>query len=154
MLGDARHWKGSAMSTPYKHVLIPVDFSENNQRSLEVARQIAAGQTPRITILHVIETIDYVADEEVEQFYKMLTQRAKNKLEEMAASFRADGFDVQGKVVMGKRARGVVTYVLQNDVDLVVLSSHRVNLTETPRGLGTLSHQVSILCPCDVLLVK
>jgi nucleotide-binding universal stress UspA family protein len=142
------------MDTLYKHLLIPVDFSESNQRAIEVARRLIQTGSSQVTLLHVIETIDYVADEEVEQFYKMLTQRARNRLDEMSGSFRADGIEVQGKVVMGKRARGIVTYVLNNHVDLVVLSSHRVNLSDAPRGLGTLSHQVSILCPCDVLMVK
>src|SRR5690606_6233024 len=103
---------------------------------------------------HVIETIDYVDNEEVEQFYKMLTDRAERTLEELAERFRAAGMDVEGKVILGKRARGTVMYALENDVDLVVLSSHRVDLDNIPKGLGTLSHQVSILCPCDVLLVK
>lgn len=142
------------MDTLYKHLLIPVDFSDSNQRAIDVALRLSRDGTTQVTLLHVIETIDYVADEEVEQFYKMLTQRAKNRLDEMSAAFRDAKIPVQGKVVMGKRARGIVTFVLNNDVDLVVLSSHRVKLNEAPRGLGTMSHQVSILCPCDVLMVK
>lgn len=142
------------MNMGYQHLLIPVDFTERNVRALEVARQMSADGAAKVTLLHVIETIDYVADEEVEQFYKMLTQRAKGKLEEMARPFRESKIETEGKVLMGKRARGVVTYALQNQVDLVVLSSHRVNLAEPTKGVGTLSHQVSLLCPCDVLLVK
>jgi universal stress protein A len=142
------------MQLSYKHILVPLDFSEQNERALSVAKQLCEPSLSRVTLLHVIETIDYVADEEVEQFYKVLTQRARKKLDELAMPFRLDGIEVEGKIVLGKRARGTVTYVLQNEVDLVVLSSHRVNLSDAPRGLGTLSHQVSILCPCDVLLVK
>jgi universal stress protein A len=142
------------MQTPYQHLLIPVDFTEENERALEVAQHLAQPGATKVTLLHVIETIDYVADEEVEQFYKMLTQRAKSRLDEMVPRFRDAKIEVQGKVLMGKRARGIVGFVVQNQVDLVVLSSHRVNLNEPPKGLGTLSHQVSILSPCDVLLVK
>lgn len=138
----------------YQHILVPLDFTEQNDRALQVAKELCRPGISRLTLLHVIETIDYVADDEVEQFYKMLTQRAKKKLDDAATKFRLDGIDVEGKVLLGKRARGTVTFVLQNEVDLVVLSSHRVNLSEVPKGLGTLSHQVSILCPCDVLLVK
>ena len=142
------------MQARYQHLLVPVDFTEQNERALAVAQQLADPGVTRVTLLHVIETIEYVADEEVEQFYKMLTQRAKNRLEELVLPFRAAKIEAQGKVVIGKRARGVVGFVMQNQVDLVVLSSHRVALTEPPKGLGTLSHQVSILSPCDVLLVK
>jgi universal stress protein A len=142
------------MQTSYRHILVPLDFTEQNDRALEIAKQMCRSGVSRVTLLHVIETIDYVADEEVEQFYKMLTERARKKLDDLAARFRVDGIDVEGKVVLGKRARGTVMYVLQNEVDLVVLSSHRVDLGDVPKGLGTLSHQVSVLCPCDVLLVK
>ncbi len=55
---------------------------------------------------------------------------------------------------MGKPARGIITFAVQSGVDLIVLSSHKVELSEAPKGWGTLSHQVSILCPCPVLLVK
>lgn len=142
------------MQTVYRHILVPLDFTDQNDRALKIAKEMARPGTTRVTLLHVIETIDYVADEEVEQFYKMLTQRARKKLDEMSTAFRLDNIDVEGKVLLGKRARGTVMYVLQNEVDLVVLSSHRVNLSDLPKGLGTLSHQVSVLCPCDVLLVK
>jgi nucleotide-binding universal stress UspA family protein len=142
------------MQTLYPHILVPLDFTEQNDRALAIAKQICRPGQSRVTLLHVIETIDYVANEEVEQFYKMLTERARKKLDDLAARFRIDGIEAEGKIVLGKRARGTVTYVLQNEVDLVVLSSHRVDLSEVPKGLGTLSHQVSILCPCDVLLVK
>jgi universal stress protein A len=138
----------------YRHILVPLDFTEQNERALEVAKGMCRPGPSRVTLLHVIETIDYVANEEVEQFYKMLTDRAHRKLEDIAARFRVDGIEVEQKVVLGKRARGTVMYVLENEVDLVVLSSHRVDLNDIPKGLGTLSHQVSILCPCDVLLVK
>ena len=142
------------MSAVYKHLLVPVDFTDSNQAALEVTAQLARPDETEVTLIHVIDTIDYVADEEIEQFYRMLTQRAKVKLDQMAERFRTANIKVQGKVIMGKRARGVVTYVMQNDVDLVVLSSRRLNLSEQPKVVGTLSHQVSQLCPCDVLLVK
>jgi universal stress protein A len=142
------------MPFPYRHILVPLDFTEQNDRALDIAKQMCRPGFSRVTLLHVIETIDYVANEEVEQFYKMLTDRARRKLDELAARFQIDGVEVEGKVVLGKRARGTVMFVLQNEVDLVVLSSHRVDLNDVPKGLGTLSHQVSILCPCDVLLVK
>ena len=38
--------------------------------------------------------------------------------------------------------------------DLIVMSSHRVDLEAAVQSIGTLSYQVSILCDCPVLLVK
>jgi hypothetical protein len=39
-------------------------------------------------------------------------------------------------------------------VDLIVVSSHKIDPHAAVASLGTLSYQVSILCDCPVLLVK
>lgn len=142
------------MSPLFKHLLVPVDFTDNNVGALQIARALAAQNQARVTLLHVIETIDYVADAEIDQFYETLKTGAHHKMSQLVVAFQDDGIAVDQRIELGKRARGIVTYVLENEVDLVVMSSHRVNLGESPRGWGTLSHQVSIVCPCTVLLVR
>lgn len=142
------------MSPVFKHLLVPVDFTENNVDALQIARKLAAQNQARVTLLHVIETIEYVADEEIDQFYETLKSRAHHKMDELVVAFQDDGVPVEQVIVLGKRARGIVTYAVENGVDLIVMSSHRVNLSESPRGWGTLSHQVSIVCPCAVLLIR
>ena len=61
--------------------LVPLDFTEKNLEALNVAQQLARQNDARVTLLHVIETIDYVADDDIETFYNMLRDRAKRKLE-------------------------------------------------------------------------
>ncbi len=138
----------------YHKVLVPLDFTEKNLEALNVAQQLAHQNDAHVTLLHVIETIDYVADDDIESFYNMLRDRAKRKLELAAAPFEEADIEVDQKIALGKRGRGIVTYALQNEIDLVVMSSHKVSLTDPPKGLGSLSHQISIMCPCAVLLVK
>lgn len=138
----------------YRNVLVPLDFTEKNLEALNVAQQMARQNDARVTLLHVIETIDYVADDDIEAFYNMLRDRADRKLDLAAAPFEETDIEADRKIVLGKRARGIVTYAIQNEVDLVVMSSHKVSLSDPPKGLGSLSHQVSMMCPCAVLLVK
>ena len=66
----------------------------------------------------------------------------------------ADNINAEGKTVLGRRARGIVSYAIRHDMDLIVLSSHQIDATETGKGMSTLSYQVSMLCRCPVLLVK
>ena len=63
------------MADAFRHLLVPVDFTDQNQDALEVARKLAQQHHARVTLLHVIETIDYVADEEIDQFYETLKRR-------------------------------------------------------------------------------
>ena len=45
-------------------------------------------------------------------------------------------------------------FATANDVDLIVLASHRVNPSIVNRDWGTISYKVGILAQCHVLLVK
>jgi len=57
-------------------------------------------------------------------------------------------------IVRGRRAEEIVKYAAANEVDLVVLASHRVNPSLVDRDWGTISYKVGILAQCPVLLVK
>jgi nucleotide-binding universal stress UspA family protein len=61
---------------------------------------------------------------------------------------------VESAVVYGRRAEEIVKYASANNVDLIVLASHRVNPSMVNRDWGTISYKVGILAQCPVLLVK
>ena len=138
----------------FKHILVPLDFTRKNGAALRVALDLARQNASRVTLLHVIETIEYADDEEIAEFYNTLRSRARERLEKCAVRFKKAKVPVSEKIVLGKTARGIVSYALRRGVDLTVLSSHRVKLDQPLKGLATLSYQVSVLCPCPVLLVK
>ncbi|QEG35615.1 universal stress protein [Bythopirellula goksoeyrii] len=142
------------MASLFNHLLVPLDFTPKNAAALRVALDMAKQNNARVTLMHVVETIDYADDEEIAAFYETLKKRARAKLESYAESFHDAKLSVAVKIVMGKTSRGIVSYAMQKDIDLVILSSHKVKLDEAPKGWATLSYQVSILCQCPVLLVK
>ena len=45
-------------------------------------------------------------------------------------------------------------YVHQNEVDLIVMSSHRVGPNSRGGAWGTISYQVAALCTCAIMLMK
>jgi hypothetical protein len=102
----------------------------------------------------VIERIEYAEDAETKQFYAMLAAKARGKMEQLAQRFAAAKLKIDSRIVYGRRGPEIVRCALQTDVDLVVLSSHKIDMDEIAGGWATLSYQVSILCPCPVLLVK
>jgi universal stress protein A len=61
---------------------------------------------------------------------------------------------VEPQVVYGNRTRETVRYAEQNQVDLIIMKSHKVDLEDRAQGWGTISYKVSILAQCPVLLVK
>ena len=50
--------------------------------------------------------------------------------------------------------KGLVRFAEEQNVDLIVINSHKIEWDEPTQGLGTISYKVSILADCPVLLVK
>lgn len=138
----------------FQHILIPVDFTEKNLPALEIAVDLAVANHARVTLLHVIETIDVEPDAEMDQFYARLQARADSELERLSQRFVTSGLTVDRKTRFGKRLPEIVSDAIERKVDLIVMSSHKPDLRKPTQTWATLSYQVSVVCPCPVLLVK
>lgn len=139
----------------FRHLLVPLDFTPKNNAALDIAFEIAEVNQSRVTLLHVIERIELAAeDEETKAFYDRLGHRADAELETRAQRFVEAGLQTEYKLRFGKRVEEIVRYVVERDIDLVILNSHVISPDEPAKSMNTLSYQVSILTPCPVLLVK
>jgi universal stress protein A len=58
------------------------------------------------------------------------------------------------EIIYGSRAPEIVRYAMETGVDLIVLTSHRIDPEDPAVGWGTVSYKVGILSQCPVLLVK
>ena len=141
------------MTRLFNHILIPVDFTEKNERALLIAKQIAEQNKADVSLVHVVETIGDMNDEEMSAFYAKLRQRSIEKMDPMAEAFSKAGIQVYQKTLIGKPAELIVRYAIEDSIDLIILSSHIFNPSEG-KGWATLSYQISLICPCPVLLVK
>jgi universal stress protein A len=137
----------------FQTILVPVDLTPKNAGAIEVAGELAANRKGAVTLLHVIETLD-LPWEEVEDFYHRLERRARAEMEDMCEPLRREEVEHRSEIVFGRRAEEVVAYAEDREVDLIVLSSHRVDLENPAAGWTTLSYKVAILAQCPVLLVK
>lgn len=138
----------------FHEILVPVDLSEKNREAIERALALGAPGGGRVVLLHVIETLQDVAFEEAEDFYRSLEKRARERLDAWQAEFGDRGCAVESEIVFGHRAREIVNRARQRSAELVVLGTHRVDPYRPGGGLGTISHLVALLAPCDVLLVR
>jgi nucleotide-binding universal stress UspA family protein len=138
----------------FHHVLVPTDLTERTEKALELANKLAVSDTSRITLVHVIETIDGVPFDELKSFYRRLEQKARRAMTRLARRGPGGAEQMESAVVYGRRAEEIVKFAAANDVDLIVLASHRVNPSMVNRDWGTISYKVGILAQCPVLLVK
>src|SRR5579863_4209410 len=138
----------------FQHILVPLDFTAKNQAALDIAFELASQNRAAVTLLHVIETIENVPDEELKSFYARLASHAETEMEARAQRFAGAGIRVDRKIRYGKRLTEIVRDSRERRVDLIVMSSHKVDPATPAESLGTLSYQVSFLCDCPVLLIK
>jgi nucleotide-binding universal stress UspA family protein len=138
----------------FRRILVPVDFTRRNEEALAVASRLAASPDSRISLLHVIERIDHLSPRSLAGFYRKLYRAAEKRMAVLVRSLDTGGAVLTAVIAFGKRAEGIVKCAVDERVDLIVMSSHRVRPGRPRRGWATISHQVAVLAPCDVLLVK
>ncbi|MFP4445860.1 MAG: universal stress protein [Desulfosudaceae bacterium] len=74
-----------------------------------------------------------------------------NKLKEPLADSE---LTIRQKIIYGNRAAQILQFAGEHKIDLIVMSSHKVDPDDPARGWGTISHKVSILSQCPTMLVK
>lgn len=137
----------------FQNVLVPVDFTEKNVRAIDLARDLANDSGGRVILLHVIETLD-LPFEELESFYQKLEERARQELDQQADRLRAAEMEFDLELRYGKRAHEIIDFAEENPVDLIVMSSHRVDPDDPGMSWTSISYQVAILAQGPVLLIK
>ncbi len=138
----------------FKNILVPTDLTKKSIKALDVAFNMVSADGGNITLLHVIETIAEADDEEFRDFYERLRSRAGKKMEEMIRPHLTRKRSIHSEIAYGKRAAEIVKYAARNDVDLIVLSSHRIDKIDPAEGWATISYRVAILAHCPVMMVK
>ncbi len=138
----------------FKKILVPTDFLDNDQHALDIAVRLCSMDNGKISLLHVIEVIQNTTFEEFEDFYSGLEKRSFKGLNAIIDRLDIKDITVEPQVVYGNRTREIVRYAEENNADLIIMKSHKVDLEERSQGWGTISYKVSILAQCPVLLVK
>jgi universal stress protein A len=138
----------------FRKILVPVDLTDTHQRALEIAARLASEGNGEVILVHVIEVIAGLWVEEEREFYDRIEAAARDHLARLGRQIEEYNVPRREEVIFGNRAEEIVRYALEMDIDLIVLTSHRIDPQTPGAGWGTLSYKVGILSQCPVLLVK
>jgi nucleotide-binding universal stress UspA family protein len=138
----------------FEHILVPLDLSDRNARTIETAGDLASRHRSRVTLLHVVQQIPDIGAGELRAFYRRLERDSARRLERLAKRFTARSVPVAVSVGIGEPAHEIVTTAAKKRVDLIVMGSHKVVPGRPATGWGTTSYKVGIFCRCPILLVK
>ncbi len=138
----------------FRKILMPVDLTDRHQQALDITAQLANESAGEVTLLHVVEIVSGIWPQEEREFYDRIEQAARDHLAKLGRYLEERHVPRHEEVIFGSRAHEIVRYAMESGVDLIVLSSHRIDLENPSAGWGTVSYKVGILSQCPVLLVK
>ena len=109
-----------------KHILAPVDFSDNNKLGLNTAIELAREHKATIHYLHVIEqqlhpSFQVIGIESIFAINPDLKKITMDKLKEFCPKH---GVDARYTILEGSGAPTIADYAEENDIDLVVMATH------------------------------
>ena len=145
---------GAVRAKVFGRILVPIDLSDRNARTLKVALALGRDARASVTLFHVVQQVPGLAAGEMRAFYDRLLTVSRQKLGRTAKAFTAKGIAVRCEVCVGEPAREIVRAAARWRADVIVMGSHRVNPKRRFAGWGTTSYKVGILCRCPILLVK
>jgi len=138
----------------FENILVPTDFSEKSRKSFEIAIKMSQYEgTHTVTLLHVIETVEGAEQGEFDDFYEKLKIKAEKNMIKMTELFKNQDYLIDTKIVYGNREAEIVKFAHENNMDLIILSSHRIG-EENGYNWATISYKVGILAQCPVMMVK
>jgi len=138
----------------FQNILVPTDSSDKNSHALDIAVKLCSIDKGKIHLLHVIEVIANTTFDEFRDFYTRLEEKSFKDLNAMIAPYRKRRVDFAPVVIYGNRAQEILRYANENQIDLIVMKSHRIDVEDRAQGWGTISYKVGILAQCPVMLVK
>jgi nucleotide-binding universal stress UspA family protein len=137
-----------------KKILVPVDFSENSQKILGSAGDIAGQFGASLSVVFVVQSFDdysgfFVPHMPVAQFEEEMVQGAEQKM----ANFLEGHEGIEAKVLVGDVAEEVVRHAEETGVDMIIMGTHGYKGLEKVM-FGSVAEKVVKTAPCPVLTIN
>ncbi|SRR6056297_664061 len=136
----------------YKNILVPIAFEENGdakaRASITVAKKLS-DEGAHVTLLHVMEQVPGYVITYLPSDY---TSAARKAIEDELDSLAEDVPGGTGVVVSGHSGRTILDWADENDVDLIVIASHRPGMQDLL--LGSTAAQVVRHAKCCVHVLR
>jgi nucleotide-binding universal stress UspA family protein len=138
----------------YDRILFPTDGSEGANAALDHAIDHAVRYDAELHVLYVVEENLPVMEAGQAQLLEALEAEGERAIDDARDRAKAEGVDsIRGTVAGGSPYRGILEYVDDYDIDLVVMGTHG------RRGvdrflLGSVAEKVVRSADCPVLTVR
>jgi nucleotide-binding universal stress UspA family protein len=138
----------------FRQILVPTDFSKKHINPLEIATNLAMKYQSTIHLLHVVEIIADTTFTEYEDFYNKLEKRAQKQMSNLIAMYESKPVQIIPHISYGNRVQEILKFSRDNEIGLIIMNSHKVELKNPIQSWGTISYKVALLSESPVMLVK
>jgi len=142
----------------FKKILCPIDFSEDSQRAMQAAAEIARASQATLVLLYVWQPLQWMTDYGMQWPNDVLLE-AQTAEEGKLATYRVDAQRLGAPEVATRLLRGepwdqIVSAAREDAaIDLIVMGTH--GRTGLRRALiGSVAERVVRHAPCTVMVVR
>jgi len=141
-----------------KKILVPQDFSEYSLHALKYAITLADLFKSELIVLHVVEPIVYPADFSFGQvsipaMEEEIRKHSEEELGELVSKEIPPGIRATSVIKVGKPFVEIVEVAKNENIDLIVISSHgRTGMDHVL--FGSTADKVVRKAPCPVLTIR
>lgn len=138
----------------YHKVLVPLDGSDASEHALRYALQVNPSWLRLLRVTLTPGTVSYPLElPSARQVLASERDACRAYLERLAAQIRRPGLEVSWVVHVGEVAGLILMEAEQEQVDLVVMTSHgRCGFSRF--ALGSVAEKVSRHSPCPVMIIR
>ena len=142
-----------------QRILVPIDFSETCQETLDMARTMAARFGAALDLLHVVQNpiIDWAAaDTDALQLPNILDQleaAARGRLAALVTDEDRQRSPVRLLTRVGSAHTEILATSAEEHADLIVMGTHGRGMV-SHMLMGSVAERVVRLAPCPVLTVR
>jgi len=147
------HGRHECPPRTFRHILVPVDGSALAECALPFAAAIAHAFSGQITVLRVLDPHHGPGRQTDAVEWEMIRAEAHSHLARFQNELRASGVASELVLVQGRAAEQIIHFAKEQDVDLIVLSSHGEGglsgwgLSSTVQKVVTRAHTSILLVP-------
>jgi nucleotide-binding universal stress UspA family protein len=145
------------MKSKITKVIIPTDFSALSESAFKTGLAIAKRQNAEITILHVMDRLDYIEPSKaflpfggIEAYH---SETIGKYMDMLAAKIHGDtGIKVSSKVLEGLPSEKICGYAYQQKASLIVMGTHGISGSRE-LFMGSDAFKIIKNCSCPALTV-
>jgi nucleotide-binding universal stress UspA family protein len=148
------------MPLPYQKVMVPLDGSSVADQALPVAQELIQQSGAKVILFRVVPDLSAklafspgLSVTSASEQHEEHVNDAMTALERKVDDLSIHDIDAEAVVDVGDPAEKIVDYAADNDVDLIVMSTH--GRTGVARwAYGSVARKVMDSMPCSMFLVR